>query len=141
MSKIPLRIRQAVAERAAKQCEYCQLPVEGQVATFPVDHVVPESQSGPTSISNLALACPHCNSSKWACERDVDPVTGQVVALFNPRTQVWSEHFQWSRRNSLRLDGSTPCGRATVERLQINAPAMLEARRILRLARLKVGGR
>lgn len=140
MSKIPLRIRQAVAERAAKQCEYCQLPVIGQVATFPVDHVVPESQAGPTAMNNLALACPHCNSSKWACERDTDPMTGEVVALFNPRTEVWSDHFQWSRRNPLRLDGKTPCGRATIERLQINAPTMLEARRILRLAGVKVGG-
>ncbi len=140
MSKIPLRIRQAVAERAAKRCEYCQLPVDGQVATFPVDHVVPESRSGPTALDNLALACPHCNS-KWACERDTDPVTGQVVALFNPRVQIWSDHFQWSRRDPVRLDGKTPCGRATIERLQINAPTMLEARRLLRLAGLKVGGR
>lgn len=92
-------------------------------------------------MNNLALACPHCNSSKWACERETDPVTGQVVALFNPRTQVWSDHFQWSRRNPLRLEGMTPTGRATVERLQINSPTMLEARRILQLAGLKVGGR
>ena len=141
MSKIPLRIRQAVAERAAKRCEYCQLPVSGQVATFPIDHVVPESQSGPTAMNNLALACPHCNSFKWACERDIDPLTGQVAALFNPRSQNWSDHFQWSRRNLIRLEGKTPCGRATVERLQINAPTMLEARRILRLAGVKVGGR
>ena len=141
MSKIPLRIRQAVAERAAKRCEYCQLPVTGQVATFPVDHVVPESRSGPTALDNLALACPHCNSCKWAFEREADPVTGQVVALFNPRVQDWSDHFQWSRRDPVRLDGKTPCGRATIERLQINAATMLEARRLLRLAGLKIGGR
>ena len=91
MSKIPLRIRQAVAERAAKRCEYCQLPVTGQVATFPVDHVVPESRSGPTALSNLALACPHCKtpvtlakdgaSLKCATCRRVYPIKDDIPVM------------------------------------------------------------
>ena len=141
MSKIPLKLRHAVVQRAAQQCEYCRLPMSGQVATFPVDHVVPESRSGPTSMINLALACPHCNSFKWAYDRETDPVTGQITMLFNPRTQSWADHFEWSRRASVRLEGKTPCGRATIERLQMNAPTMWEARRILRLAGVKMDRR
>jgi hypothetical protein len=36
-----------------------------------------------------------CSRSKAIAITAIDPQTGDVVALFNPRTQVWAEHFQW----------------------------------------------
>ena len=48
-----------------------------------------------------------------------DPATGQTTRLFNPRTQVWSEHFRWSE-DGLRIVGLTPCGRATVAALHLS---------------------
>ncbi len=47
--------------------------------------------------------------------------------IFNPRTDVWAEHFRWHEDNTLIL-GVTPVGRASVRRLQMNRPAVVAAR-------------
>ena len=101
------------------------------MAAFPVDHVVPRTRSGQTILSNLALACPHCNGHKWAFTEGIDPDTGQATPLFNPREQNWGDHFGYSLIDPLLLDGKTPTGRATVARLWMNAPEMLIVRRLL----------
>lgn len=59
----------------------------------------------------------------------LDPLTQQVVMLFNPRQQRWSEHFQW-RQNGTEIVGLTTCGRATVEALKMNNPRIVRARRL-----------
>ena len=87
-------LRDAVVRRAGNRCEYCQLPAHLQVGGFEIDHILPRSRGGPTEITNTALACPHCNARKWAHIDGEDPVSGQRVTLFNPRTQQWEEHFQ-----------------------------------------------
>jgi hypothetical protein len=124
-------LRRQVIARAGGRCEYCRLPVDGQVATFPVDHVVPRTRNGHTVLSNLALACPHCNAHKWAFTDCVDPDTGQVTPLFNPREHDWTEHFAYSTSDGTILQGNTSMGRATVDRLQMNSPTMLVIRRLL----------
>jgi hypothetical protein len=65
MTLISHELRQAVFERAGGMCEYCGLSQVSQVATFPVDHVIPISAGGKTEGDNLALACPRCNAAKW----------------------------------------------------------------------------
>ena len=57
--------------------------------------------------------------------------SGQVAPLYNPRTDQWVEHFRWSTIDAGLLEGLTPCGRATIARLQMNAPEMLTIRRLL----------
>jgi hypothetical protein len=52
-----------------------------------------------------------------------------MVPLFNPRIQVWSQHFAWQRNGQI-IHGLTPTGRATVERLRMNLPRIVEARAI-----------
>lgn len=42
----------------------------------------------------LALACDRCNLYKGPNISSVDPLTKQVVTLFNPRLDAWVEHFQ-----------------------------------------------
>jgi hypothetical protein len=49
----------------------------------------------------------------------IDPETGESVALFNPRSQVWWEHFRWIE-GGLRIAGLTPIGRATVVALRLS---------------------
>ena len=44
-------------------------------------------------IDNLALCCRSCHLHKHVKTEAADPVTGETVPLFNPRTQQWSEHF------------------------------------------------
>jgi hypothetical protein len=67
----------------------------------------------------------------WAHTEFADPVTREVVTLFSPRTQDWNEHFASSTGEPTILEGKTPCGRATIELLQLNHPTMVAVRRLL----------
>ena len=120
-----------IAERAGHRCEYCRLPTEGQVTRFPVDHILPRAGGGATLFENLALACPHCNAYKWCHVCSIDVETGDKVSLFNPRTQIWSEHFGFMGHDQSLVEGTTPCGRATVDRLRMNQPLVVAARVLL----------
>ncbi len=131
MSVVSERVRRQIVARAENRCEYCHLPTEGQIGRFPVDHVIPRTHGGLTALGNLALACPHCNGHKWGHLEGIDPTSGNPALLFNPRTQYWSGHFQWSVQNPLELEGKTPVGRATIARLQMNHPEMVVVRRML----------
>ena len=131
MSAFSDATRAAVAARAGHRCEYCRLPTRGQVATFPVDHVVPRTAGGSTDPGNLALTCPHCNAHKWCRVEGPDPETGTAARFFHPRQDVWTDHFAWSRTAAGELVGQTPCGRATVLGLRINDDDMIALRRLL----------
>jgi len=56
-SHIPRPLAREVRERAGGLCEYCWLLQDSQEATFHVDHIVPRSRGGATTLDNLALAC------------------------------------------------------------------------------------
>ena len=131
MTTIPAELRQRVAARAGGRCEYCQLPQAFQVATFPVDHILPLCRGGQTELSNLALACPRCNATKWIHTVGRDPTTGDEVELFDPRRHVWYEHFAWAPSEPERIESQTAIGRATVTFLNLNAPRHIEIRRWL----------
>lgn len=84
---------------------------------FAIDHIIPRQHGGRTEIGNLALACLHCNSHKGPNLSGVDPMTGTVTELFNPRVQRWAEHFAVK---GARIEGTTPTGRATVSVMAMN---------------------
>lgn len=125
MSDISLSFQAEVVFRAGNRCEYCQLSQLGQEATFHIDHVVPRVAGGPTIANNLALACVSCSLRKWTKQTATDPDTRQEVPLFNPRTQIWDEHFRW---DGVRVVPLTPAGRATVNTLAMNRPLILAIR-------------
>ncbi len=116
-------------KRAGNRCEYCLLP--SGVAFFPheVDHVIAEKHGGRTESSNLAFACWRCNRRKGSDLGSLDPLTQGFSPLFNPRTDVWSEHFVLQGE---RLVGLTPQGRATVGLLRLNSDERIAERRSLR---------
>lgn len=93
-----------------------------------MDHIEPESLGGVSKEYNLAAACAICNNRKSNVQTVVDPLTNEVVPLFNPRTQIWREHFKWSE-DGTRLIGLTSIGRATVEKLQINREITVRERK------------
>lgn len=93
-----------------------------------VDHIIPTSKGGDSDVENLCLTCAWCNSFKSNKMRFLDPVTNRTVALFNPRTQSWWEHFRWDS-DGIHIIGQTPIGRATVEALRLNNEFILPARR------------
>jgi hypothetical protein len=103
------------------------MPQEHDELSFEIDHVIARQHSGPTRPGNLALACSLCNDSKNNRIAALDPVTGEVVRLFDPRHQVWGEHFGWSLEGD-RILGLTPVGRATAAALNLNRPALVKAR-------------
>ena len=118
-SSIPRELRDLVVLRDGGRCQYCHLAQYGHGATFHIDHVLPRSRGGPTSLDNLVLQCPNCSLRKAYKTAANDPDTGQPAPLFHPLRHVWNEHFR------LQLDGTctglTPVGRATVDALQMNA--------------------
>lgn len=92
------------------------------------EHLYPEALGGLTVRENLWLACPRCNSFKGDRIDVIDPDTGEPVRLFNPRTQIWLEHFTWLA-DGVRIAGRTPTGRATAEALHLNNRFIIVARR------------
>jgi hypothetical protein len=131
LSQIPEELRRAAEARAQGLCEYCRIPSRGQVAWFPIDHIVPRSRGGKTELANLAFACPRCNAHKWAHVDGEDATNGATSELFNPREHSWNEHFAWSETELLIVEGRTGVGRATVARLQMNDPEIVAIRRLL----------
>ena len=118
--------RRHVRERAGQRCEYCHLP-EGQspVARLQTEHILPRKHGGRDDPANLALACIACNLHKGANLTGIDPDTAQVVELFNPRIQSWTEHFAW---NGCLLVGVSAVGRTTIRVMDINSKDRIRAR-------------
>jgi hypothetical protein len=71
------------------------------------------------------LACHHCNRHKGPNLAGIDPNTGQMVPLFNPRTQRWGDHFELQGE---WIMGLTPIERATAWVLAMNADEQRELR-------------
>src|SRR5512145_2785507 len=93
---IPTKLRRQVAADAQLRCGYCQTTQQVSGQPLVIDHLIPEARNGPTIRENLWLACRLCNESKGTRTEAVDPLTGETVPLFNPRTQSWKVHFTWS---------------------------------------------
>lgn len=125
---IPVEVEQRVRAAARNRCGYCLSPQHLVMARLEIDHIVPIAKDGSNDESNLWLACPLCNRYKGDKTTALDPATGETVRMFNPRTQLWSEHFRWVD-NGLRIVGLTPVGRATVTALHLSDdPDALEVR-------------
>ncbi len=129
--KISKRLVQQVRQRADQRCEYCQSPewLTGQLCQ--IDHIQPRTNGGATALENLCLACAACNGFKLDRTTAVDPVSKQTVALFHPRQQVWSDHFEWNA-DQTEIVGLSVCGRATVIALKMNRPLAVAARAMWR---------
>ena len=133
MNRPPRRIspalRRRVAETARFRCGYCLTSQEIIGPLLEIDHLIPESRGGTNDEHNLFLACPMCNSHKADRLDAIDPETGVATPLFNPRTEVWDEHFEWTHEASI-IGGKTAKGRATVTALNMNHPDIVAARRL-----------
>ena len=112
-------LRQRVRRRAEALCEYCHSPERISSTRFTIDHVYPRSLGGSDDFDNLALACSRCNQRRYNFTTGRDRETTSITALFNPRQQSWCNHFVWST-DTARIIGTTPTGRATCERLDVN---------------------
>ena len=127
---ISASLRRQVYARAQGCCEYCRSQERFAPDTFSVEHTIAHARGGETDAYNLALACQGCNNHKYDKTEAVDPATGLVVPLFNPRRAPWDAHFVWSADYALVI-GITPSGRATVQALALNRPGVVYLRRVL----------
>ncbi len=120
--------RLLVRTRAGNRCEYCLLPQEGCSLTHHIEHIVPRQHGGSDADSNPALACHRCNLRKGPNPTGIDPSSGAIVGLFDPRRDCWSDHFQlWGST----IEGVTAPGRTTVKLLAMNDTRRIERRELL----------
>jgi len=117
-----------VSARARHACEYCRAPEVVFNLPFEVEHITPQALGGESTEDNLALACRSCNLYKSAYVRALDVLTQREVGLFNPRRDVWHEHFSLGGETG-EVEGLTEIGRATALRLRLNSAAQVAARK------------
>lgn len=122
---ITAALRRAVRERAGRRCEYCRLAEEDAFFPHEPDHVIALKHGGATDVMNLALACFDCNRYKGSDIATLDPLTGALTALFNPRAARWEDHF---RPDGGEVVPQTSVGRATTALLRLNKPSRVEVR-------------
>lgn len=122
-------IRQRIAEQARYRCGYCLTLEVVSGVPLTLEHIISKARGGQDVEANLWLSCRLCNEAKGAAIEAVDPQTGEITPLFNPRTQIWTEHFAWSA-NGTYIIGQTPMGRATVVALSLNSELRVRSRAI-----------
>ena len=106
--------RLTVAARADYTCEYCRFREVDDVYLFHVEHIIALQHGGSSDLQNLAYSCQHYNLRKGPNLSGIDPLSGEIVRLFHPRQQAWTDHF---RLHDGRIVGIT----ATVQVLAMNA--------------------
>lgn len=119
-------MRKTVQERAKDVCEYCLLPDIGAYFEHQIDHIISRKHDGETVLENLAFACWRCNLYKGTDIASFDTETGDLTPLYNPRTQVWTEHFQME--TSGVIIPLTAVARVTVRILRLNETGRIEER-------------
>jgi hypothetical protein len=122
--------RRLVEERANRRCEYCLSPLAYSPDPFAVEHIVPRSRGGSHRPANLAFSCQGCNSCKYTSTEALDAVSGERALLYHPRQHRWQDHFAWND-DFTQIVGLTATGRATIARLELNRPNVVNLRRLL----------
>ena len=69
-------------------------------------------------MDNLALACRRCNERRYNFTTGIDLETQLQTKLFQPRQQLWSEHFTWTA-GGVKIISLTSIG-TTNNRLDLN---------------------
>ena len=95
---------------------------------FHVEHIIARQHGGADSSENRCWSCHRCNLHKGPNLSGRDPLTENIVRLFDPRAQVWKRHFEWL---GPVLIGKTQTGRATIAVLAMNDKGRVELREVL----------
>ena len=126
---VPMAMGRRVRQRARHRCGYCLCSETLLGMPMEFDHRIPQAAGGTTREENLWLACRRCNAFKGMQTHAHDPQNAERVALFNPRQQVWIDHFAWNE-DGTEIIGKTPGGRATVAALKMINVEIVVARRL-----------
>jgi hypothetical protein len=120
-------VRKRVAQRASYSCEYCLSQDESSFIGFEIDHIISRKHNGSNDESNLAFACPDCNRNKGTDIASIDWNNQDIVRFFNPRTDIWAEHF---RLSGGFIEPITIIGKVTVDIFRFNDKVRLPDRGI-----------
>jgi hypothetical protein len=124
----PGAVREFVIERAIGRCEYCLLHQTDAGFPHQIDHILSRKHGGSSHPDNLAFACYLCNRYKGSDIASVHPDTHELVRLFHPRRDRWTEHFQIT---GSVIEPRTTIGAATAHLLRFNAPERVIERQLL----------
>jgi uncharacterized protein (TIGR02646 family) len=124
------KLKEQVFNRASGLCEYCKSPANISTQSFVIEHIIPKSKAGKTSLENLALSCQGCNNYKYNKISGTDSISNEEINLFHPRMQDWSENFAWSA-DGLEIIGLNATGRVTVDTLKLNRTELKNLRKLL----------
>ena len=117
--QVPAEVARRVRADAKNRCGYCLSPQHLVMARLEIEHLRPCAKGGTNDEENLWLSCPIFNGHKSDKTEATDPLTGNAVPLFNPRTQSWFDHFRWAS-DGIHIEGMTAIGRATVAALHLS---------------------
>jgi len=119
-------LRERVAVRAKRRCEYCLLHEEHSYWPHQIDHVISLKHGGSSEFENLAYSCLRCNAWKGS---DIGSLDGdRFVPLFNPRKNLWQDHFFM---RGFVIEPLTAEGRVTARLLRLNIDQRLAERRAI----------
>lgn len=127
-SHISAELRRLVAVRAGNSCEYCLIREGDTYFGCEVDHLISVKHGGVTVEGNLAYTCRLCNRRKGSDIASIKWQTGELIRFFDPRTQLWEEHFQLEGALILPL---TDSGEVTVRIFGLNAEERIRERDML----------
>jgi hypothetical protein len=123
-------LRSLVIERASRHCEYCLFPQRFFGSRFHIEHIIALKHGGQTISENLALACSTCNEFKGTDLGSLDwELKGEFEFFYNPRTQIWGEHFQIEESGG--IIPLTAEARVTVRIFRFNDEERIEERKAL----------
>ncbi len=125
-------LRRKIVLRANHACEYCLVPEKYLATIFHIDHIRSLKHGGKTIFDNLAFACPHCNQNKGTdVGTFIDEESENLVRLFNPRKDIWVEHFEIQ---SGAILSKSKIGDATIKILEMNEVERIILRQALMTA-------
>ena len=117
--------RKLVIARAGYRCEYCRVLEYLSSYDYHIDHIIGLQHGGPNTPNNLAHTCSPCNWKKGPNISTILSFGGELIPLFNPRTQNWFNHFE--AVNGV-LRPLTIIGEATIKLLELNQQNKIEER-------------
>lgn len=125
---IPIDLRDRVRDHDQNRCCYCLTTELNSGIRMVFDHIFPRSQGGKTAFDNICLACRSCNEFKSDTVLGADSISENLESLFHPRSQIWSDHFEWNFLGT-EVQGKTGVGRVTIVALRMNHDSIVSARR------------
>ena len=128
MSAISNELKEKIRHQSKNRCGYCLIPQEIYPLPLEIEHLYPKSAGGTDTEENLWLACRVCNNFKHTKIEVLIPRTNRKISVFNPRRQIWREHFEFNQ-DQTKIIGKTDCGRATVRALKLNNELAVSVRK------------